>query len=58
MARSLTKPQHKAMTPDRIAELRDTYREGLLADTIPFWLRHAPIANTAESSPASIATAR
>jgi N-acylglucosamine 2-epimerase len=30
------------MTSDRIAELRDTYRDGLLADTIPFWLRHAP----------------
>jgi N-acylglucosamine 2-epimerase len=29
------------MTPDRIRGLRDIYRNGLLEDTIPFWLRHA-----------------
>ena len=28
------------MTPERQAELRDTYRDGLLHDTLPFWLRH------------------
>jgi N-acylglucosamine 2-epimerase len=30
------------MIPERIAQLRTVYREGLLSDTIPFWLRHGP----------------
>ncbi|MEZ6119918.1 MAG: AGE family epimerase/isomerase [Pirellulaceae bacterium] len=29
------------MTPERLCELRDTYRSGLLQDILPFWLRHA-----------------
>lgn len=29
------------MTPERLCELRDTYRSGLLRDVLPFWLRHA-----------------
>jgi N-acylglucosamine 2-epimerase len=29
-----------SMTPDRLTELRSVYRDGLLSDTIPFWLRH------------------
>jgi len=28
------------MTPECLAQLRTVYREGLLSDTIPFWLRH------------------
>ena len=30
------------MSPARLDELRSAYRDGLLADTIPFWLRHGP----------------
>ena len=30
------------MTPERLAQLCTVYREGLLSDTIPFWLRHGP----------------
>lgn len=29
------------MTPDHIEHLQKTYRDGLLEDTIPFWLKHA-----------------
>ena len=29
-----------SITRTRLADLRATYRDGLLADTIPFWLRH------------------
>ena len=29
------------MTPERQAELRDVYRDGLLLDTLPFWLRNS-----------------
>jgi N-acylglucosamine 2-epimerase len=29
------------MTPERQAELCDVYRDGLLLDTLPFWLRHS-----------------
>jgi N-acylglucosamine 2-epimerase len=29
-----------SMTPQRLAELRDVYRDGLLSDVIPFWLRY------------------
>ncbi|WP_182867271.1 AGE family epimerase/isomerase [Rhodopirellula sp. JC639] len=29
------------MTPTRIRSLLDTYRDGLLKDTLPFWIRHA-----------------
>ena len=28
------------MTPERINELIATYRDGLLNDTVPFWIRH------------------
>ncbi len=28
------------MTPERRGELAETYRRGLLEDTLPFWLRH------------------
>src|SRR5436190_15957876 len=28
------------LSPDRLAELERLYRDGLLEDTIPFWLRH------------------
>lgn len=27
---------------DRLRELRNVYRDGLLEDTLPFWLQHAP----------------
>ncbi len=30
------------LTPERIAELTDIYRQGLLHDTLPFWEKHAP----------------
>ena len=29
------------MTPERIAELTDVYRRGLLEDVVPFWIEHA-----------------
>ncbi|QEF97213.1 Cellobiose 2-epimerase [Stieleria maiorica] len=29
------------MTPERIQSLLETYRDGLLEDTLPFWIRHA-----------------
>jgi len=29
------------MTPERQGELRDVYRDGLLLDTLPFWLRNS-----------------
>ena len=29
------------MTPERQAKLRDVYRDGLLLDTLPFWLRNS-----------------
>ena len=29
-----------SMTPDRLNNLRSVYRDGLLEDVIPFWLRH------------------
>lgn len=29
------------MSPDRIQQLIGTYREGLLKETLPFWLKHA-----------------
>jgi N-acylglucosamine 2-epimerase len=29
-----------SLTPDRLASLRVTYRDGLLLSVIPFWLRH------------------
>lgn len=31
-----------SLTPARLAALRTVYRDELLADTIPFWLRHGP----------------
>ncbi len=30
------------MTPHRLRSLRDTYRDGLLNDVIPFWTKYAP----------------
>ena len=30
------------MNPQRITDLIQVYRDGLLGDTIPFWTRHAP----------------
>ena len=29
------------MNKDRMASLRDMYRDGLLQDVVPFWIRHA-----------------
>ena len=29
------------LTPERITELKAVYRDGLLDDTLPFWLNHA-----------------
>jgi N-acylglucosamine 2-epimerase len=29
-----------SMTADRVVHLRSVYRDGLLEDVIPFWLRH------------------
>ena len=35
------RPQEiSAMTPAELSALQATYRDGLLADTLPFWLRH------------------
>ena len=28
------------MKPDRLAQLRDFYRDTLLDDVLPFWMRH------------------
>ena len=42
------------MEPQRIQELIATYRDGLLNDTLPFWLRHAVDREHAERRPGAV----
>ena len=34
-------PDHGTLSPGRINDLIAVYRDGLLEDTLPFWIRHA-----------------
>ena len=48
----------RLMTPERIDALISTYSDGLLNDTVPFWINHGVDREHGGFLPASTATAR